>query len=111
MSQDNQDHDLPALPGETSYKPESKKKSAKKESSPRPKKTGPQVTKKPLDVPVMEGWVGYSQRRVDLRLEAPQANALRDLLQGLIQEGATLDNGKFVQRPNEALKWLLENIS
>jgi len=102
---------LPPLPGQEVVKPEPKKKVAKKKTVAKAKPSGPKVVTKALKAPIMVGWVGYSQRRVDLRLEAPQADSLRDLLQGLTQDGATLKNGKFVQRPNEALKWLLENIS
>ena len=106
--------DLPPLPSDSGYKapkpaqkPKAKKPSARKRP---PKVSGPAVVKKDIKAPVMQGWNGYSRRRVDLMLDASQADTLRDLQQGLMSDKATLKNGNPVQRPNDALRWLLEQL-
>lgn len=48
----------------------------------------------------------------DLRvvLSSDQAQALRDILDGLLAMGASLGSGLFVERHSHAVAWLLENV-
>lgn len=52
---------------------------------------------------------GYVSNRCDIvSLSVVQRNALRRIMNGLIEEGATLANGKNVKNGQDAVKWILE---
>lgn len=76
---------------------------------------------KPLDLKPMEvgtacilapvaRTAGYLQRHVDVRLKGHTAQTLRDLRDGLSQNGYTLKSGKPVDSAAAAILWLLENL-
>lgn len=50
-------------------------------------------------------------RHIDLQLVQSHAQAWRDLYDGLYEAHATLKDGKFVENPNDAIRWLFENIN
>ena len=52
----------------------------------------------------------YRQRHVDVHLTADQALALRRLFDGLRNTGIMLANGYFINRPTDAVRWLLEQL-
>jgi len=66
-----------------------------------------------IEVPL--GVVGngeYLSRHVEARLKTrEQQLAMKRLLRGLQQTGATTKDGRPVQRPGEVVRWMLEYIS
>lgn len=53
----------------------------------------------------------YLSRHVESRLKTQEQQlAMKRLLRGLQRTGATTKDGKPVQRPGEAVRWLLEKI-
>lgn len=71
------------------------------------------VVKRTLTVrlPVVEGFSGYSRRRVDVKFSRQQADFWRQLTTGLQESDAKLQSGKFVQSPSDAIKWVAENAA
>lgn len=61
-----------------------------------------------IQVPVVRGIRGYASNRVDARLTERQAIELRAITAGLRHRGATLLDGRPVDRPSHAIEWLLE---
>lgn len=61
-----------------------------------------------IHVPVIRGLRGYATNRVDARLTERQAVELRAITAGLRHRGATLLDGRPVDRPSHAIEWLLE---
>lgn len=53
----------------------------------------------------------YAQRVVYLELRDGEAVALRGVLEGLEQRGAKMPNGKPVASSQDALRWLLLELS
>lgn len=51
----------------------------------------------------------YCQRDVQVRFRTPQARVLRNVLQGLMDQGAE-EGGEPVSTPQGALRWLLEHV-
>ena len=49
--------------------------------------------------------------RVDTSLQRHQAQALRDLLDGLTDGGARLENSQPIRSQTDALRWLLERLA
>ena len=54
---------------------------------------------------------GYFSNRVDMTLTIEQAKVLKAILFGLQAKYARLANGKEVANGQDAIKWLLENVS
>lgn len=54
---------------------------------------------------------GYISVKAEARLDAKQGRALKALFEGLHSRHEKLDNGKHVDSPPAALKWLLERIA
>ena len=50
-------------------------------------------------------------RRIDRRLTATQAQALRDIYDGARREGAQLVNGRDIESVPDALGWMLEQVA
>ena len=63
-----------------------------------------------LELPLIRT-AGYVARTIDLTLSGAQAQALRDLADGLIASGARLANRALVCDASAALRWLLERIA
>ena len=61
-----------------------------------------------IDVPVVRGLHGYATTRVDAMLTQRQAIELRAITAGLRHRGATLLDGRVVDRPSHTVQWLLE---
>lgn len=61
-----------------------------------------------IQVPVVRGICGYASNRVDARLTERQAIELRAITAGLRHRGATLLDGRPVDRPSHTIEWLLE---
>ena len=61
-----------------------------------------------IDVPVVRGLHGYATTRVDAMLTQRQAIELRAITAGLRHRGATLLDGRPVDRPSHTVQWLLE---
>lgn len=61
-----------------------------------------------IQVPVVRGIRGYASNRVDARLTERQAIELRAITAGLRHRGATLLDGRPVDRPSHTIEWLLE---
>jgi hypothetical protein len=53
----------------------------------------------------------YAQREIYMSLPIAQAVVLRSVFEGLEERHATLANGKPVQSPQDALRWLLEEAA
>lgn len=65
-----------------------------------------------INVPILEStFDGYFSNRVDLRLDSNQTKVLKSVFYGLQNRYAKLANGKEVSNAQDALKWLIENIS
>lgn len=66
-----------------------------------------------IEVPLGDIGSGeYLSRHIEGRLKTTrQQLAMKRLLRGLQQSGATTADGRPVQRPGEALRWLAEQIS
>lgn len=52
----------------------------------------------------------YISTHVDVQLTSDQARGLRRVFNALHREAIKLDNGRFVQSPPDAVRWLLERI-
>lgn len=53
----------------------------------------------------------YVSRHVDVQLTTPQARALRCVLEGLMNHGARLANGRRVTTSADAVRFLLDLIT
>jgi len=49
-------------------------------------------------------------RHLEIRLVNRHAQAWRDLYDGLYENHAMLQDGKAVEHPNDAIRWMLENL-
>ncbi len=55
---------------------------------------------------------GYLARHVDTQLNTNrQRNNMRRMLQGLRQQGAKTENGRFVETNADAFRWFVEQLS
>ena len=61
------------------------------------------------EMPVVVGVEGYCRKRVDLKLNAANATKLKQITQGLENQDAKLQNGRYVSSPMHALTWMIEN--
>lgn len=61
--------------------------------------------------PLLELPMGYLPRVVKCDLNRPQRETLKRLTETLQSEEAQLEDGKFVSRPLDAIRWLLEQIA
>ena len=59
---------------------------------------------------VDEHEIGYTMRRVDLRLASAHALTLRRVAESLGRRGIKLDDGRVVSSPARAVMWILEEI-
>ena len=64
-----------------------------------------------IKVPMKRTGLPITSRRIDIQLTHFQAQALRDLHDGLNEKYALLKNGRPIERSYQALQWLLENIT
>lgn len=65
-----------------------------------------------LVIPKSKLTFGYEPRRCDVTaLTGDQRSTLRKITNGLIAQGELLKNGKIVNNPQDALKWILENAT
>lgn len=65
-----------------------------------------------LELPIAELKHGYEPRRCDVqKLTGKQREALRRLTNGLEAQGAKLEGGRIVSRPQDAIKWILEALA
>jgi len=75
----------------------------------------PQVAPVTVLIEAPLGYVGkdeYLSRHVESRLKTrEQQLAMKRVLRGLQSTGATTNDGRPVQRPGEAVRWLLEQVS
>jgi len=75
----------------------------------------PERTIQTVEIILPLGEVGeqeYLSRHVESRLKTrKQQLAMKRLLRGLKQSGMTTADGRPVQRPGEAIRWLVEQIS
>jgi hypothetical protein len=72
----------------------------------------PQATSALVEVPMLENlFEGYFSPRIDMTLDYLQRNNLRAALFGLQNRFAKLKNGKEVSNGQDALKWILENLT
>lgn len=70
------------------------------------------VTRQVIEVPLAQMSFGNLPRRVDLRkLSVRQSQALRQLEEALAANSARLADGSRINRPMNAIKWLLETIA
>lgn len=53
---------------------------------------------------------GYRTNRIDTRLDDVQSRGLRALFDGLHQRHEKLANGRHVDSPADAVRWLLEQV-
>lgn len=83
--------------------------------NPKPRKPDPvasSVVVRSINVPILEStFDGYFSNRVDLRLDSKQTKVLKAVFYGLQNRYAKLANGKEVSNAQDALKWLIENVS
>ena len=73
---------------------------------------GVEVEVRSVEVPFVVPVIGYVTNRVDTghTLSESQKNNLRRIQNGLIEESATLENGKPVKTGADAIKWILESV-
>ena len=75
-------------------------------------KEDPHVVVSYLELPMLENiFQGYFSNRVDIRLDSEQTRTLRALLFGLQSRYARLKNGKEVANGQDAIKWVLEQLT
>lgn len=70
---------------------------------------GPSVVAVTIELPVLAEGYGYAPRSPDLSLPHGEAEALRDLQQGLLAAGVTVE-GAQVTTSNLAIRWLCQQI-
>ncbi len=64
-----------------------------------------------VELPLAKLRHGYEPRRCDVTsLSGEQRVTLRKLTNGLIAKKAKLANGRIVVKPQDAIKWLLEQV-
>lgn len=62
-------------------------------------------------VPLGQLHEGYLSNHVEARLTSDrQKRNMRRMLQGLRTDGAKLENGRFVETPADAVRWVLEQL-
>ena len=80
------------------------------QSTPEPE-LGMRVETITLHVPVSQLTFGYEPRRCDVSsLTGEQRRKLRKVTNGLIAKEAVLKNGRVVNKPQDAIKWMLESL-
>lgn len=66
----------------------------------------------PIAIPMATVAFGYEARRCDVQaLSGKQSGILKKVTNGLISKKATLENGRNVNKPQDAIKWILENLA
>jgi hypothetical protein len=85
---------------------------------PKPKKSPPPAAKVEIEVrslsckiPAIVGINGYSRSQVLTRFNGDEATTLKAILMGLEQEGAKLNDGRFVRTQSHALRWIIQNAT
>lgn len=64
-----------------------------------------------ISVPLFHWTAGNAHRKVTaLRLTRQQAATLKSLTMGLENQEAQLKDGRFVSRPVDAIRWMLEQL-
>jgi len=53
----------------------------------------------------------YAQRDIHMTLDGPQAVALRSVFEALEERHAKLNKGAPVQNPQDAIRWLIEEVA
>ena len=53
----------------------------------------------------------HHKRHLDMQLDRPQRIALRRIFDGAVAEEAQLASGRFVKTANDAIKYMLEQVS
>jgi hypothetical protein len=89
--------------GATTMEPKSKKKA----TTPGAIETGVGVA---ISVP-FAATVKYAQKEIYMSLRGEQAATLRGILEGLENRHAKLATGAQVQTPQDALRWLLDEVA
>lgn len=74
-----------------------------------PKLAAPERNSVTIEIPVRET-DGYIGRRLDLRMTLGEAVAARRVFDGLQAQHARLPNGHHVDRPPDAIRWILNKI-
>jgi len=67
-----------------------------------------------IEVPVAEEMdleKVYCPRHVEVQLDSEQAKVMRRMYDGLHGDGHKLRNGRYVQRPADVIRWMLENVA
>lgn len=65
-----------------------------------------------IEVPaLLELPMGYLPRVVKCDLNRPQRETLKRLTESLMSQHAQLEDGKYVSRPVDTVRWLLEQIA
>ena len=80
---------------------------AKEKAKRKAAKAGEQIVTLELPVAATDGYVVH---RLDMQLNQREAVAFRRLLDGFRAEHATLPGGRHVDRPPDALRWVLNRI-
>lgn len=70
----------------------------------------PRIASMSVTVPVVES-VGYAAQFIQLRLSSDQARKLRDIQLGLEESNAILADGRYVNSPLDAVRWMLEKFA
>lgn len=91
-------------------------KSATRKASvqPKPDSNSRKITIRDMSVsvPLLDGIEGYTKRRVDVVFKtSEQAQFWKQATAGLLDRGAKLKNGKYVQSIGDTIKWVAENAS
>jgi hypothetical protein len=64
-----------------------------------------------IEVPMLHGFqAGFVRRRVDIKLNRDQAANLKSIQLGLEMREAKLLDGRVVNDPVDAIRWMLENL-
>lgn len=64
-----------------------------------------------VEIPVAKLRTGYTTRRIDVaKMTGKQAEGVRKVVNGLIAQKAKLLDGRMVQRPQDAVKWIFEQV-
>lgn len=63
-----------------------------------------------VTIPRFDGLDGYVTKRFEVRLKGTEANILRAIRAGLEQQGCTLNDGRPIKTPLDAVRWLIQKV-
>lgn len=63
-----------------------------------------------VSIPRFDGLDGYVTKRFEVRLKGTEASILRAIRAGLEQQNCTLNDGRPIKTPLDAVRWLIQKV-